>query len=164
MYAIEFETDMPGKHIELNDSEPLLNKHAGESSQGFCYIDKQLQAVLTRCPKLVLALVFGSVAEGRQSPDSDLDIAVAAKQALTVAEKMAIIAALAEQTGRPIDLIDLKIVAGPLLGQIVRHGRRLLGSDAEYGRLLSRHVFEQADFMPYRNRVLAERRAAWIGK
>ena len=127
-------------------------------------IIKQLQEVLTRFPDLVLALVFGSVAKGCQRIDSDLDIAVAAKQALTVAEKMVIIAALAEQTGRPIDLIDLKIVAGPLLGQIVRHGRRLLGSDAEYGRLLSRHVFEQADFMPYRNRVLAERRAAWIGK
>ena len=108
--------------------------------------------------------MFGSVAKGHQRTDSDLDIAVAAKQALTVDETMAIIAALAEQTGRPIDLIDLKVVAGPLLGQIVRHGRRLLGSDAEYGRLLSRHVFEQADFMPYRNRVLAERRAAWIGK
>ncbi len=164
MYAIEFETDMPGKHIELNDSEPLLNKHAGESSQGFCYIDKQLQAVLTRFPQLVLALVFGSVAEGRQRPDSDLDIAVAAKQALTTVEKMDIIAALAEQTGRPVDLIDLKVVAEPLLGQIVRHGRRLLGSDGEYGSLISRHLFEQADFMPYRNRVLAERRAAWIGK
>ena len=127
-------------------------------------INKQLQEVLTGFPDLVLALVFGSVAKGCQRIDSDLDIAVAAKQALTVDEKMAIIAALAEQTGRPIDLIDLKVVAGPLLGQIVRHGRRLLGSDAEYGRLLSRHVFEQADFMPYRNRVLAERRAAWIGK
>jgi len=127
-------------------------------------INKQLQEVLTGFPDLVLALVFGSVAKGCQHTDSDLDIAVAAKQALTVDEKMAIIAALAEQTGRPIDLIDLKVVAGPLLGQIVRHGRRLLGSDAEYGRLLSRHVFEQADFMPYRNRVLAERRTAWIGK
>ena len=127
-------------------------------------IDIQLREVLSGFPELVLALVFGSVAEGRQRTDSDLDIAVAAKQALTAIEKMDIIAALAEQTGRPVDLIDLKVVAEPLLGQIVRHGRRLLGSDGEYGRLISRHLFEQADFMPYRNRVLAERRAAWIGK
>jgi predicted nucleotidyltransferase len=119
---------------------------------------------LARFPILVLALVFGSVAEGQQRPDSDLDIAVGANRALTAVEKMGIIAALAEQTGRPVDLIDLKVVAEPLLGQIVRHGRRLLGSDGEYGRLISRHLFEQADFMPYRNRVLAERRAAWIGK
>lgn len=127
-------------------------------------IDKQLQEVLTRFPELVLALVFGSIAQGRQRTDSDLDIAVAAKQALTAVEKMAIIAALAQQTGRPVDLIDLKVVAEPLLGQILRHGRRLLGSDGEYGQLISRHLFEQADFMPYRNRVLSERRAAWIGK
>ena len=46
-------------------------------------INKQLQEVLMHFPQLVLALVFGSVAEGRPRPDSDLDIAVAAKQALT---------------------------------------------------------------------------------
>ena len=127
-------------------------------------IDAVLLDVLARFPALVLALVFGSAAQGRQRADSDLDIAVAANRALTAAEEMDIIAALAERTGRPIDLIDLKMVAEPLLGQIVRHGRRLFGSDKAYGQLISRHLFEQADFMPYRSRVLAERRAAWIGK
>ena len=127
-------------------------------------IDARLRDVLAGFPTLVLALLFGSVAQGRQRADSDLDIAVAAKQALTVTEKMTLIEALAECTGRPIDLIDLKVVAEPLLGQIVRHGRRLLGSDGAYGQLITRHLFEQADFMPYRTRLLAERRAAWIGK
>jgi len=112
----------------------------------------------------VLALVFGSVAQGRQRADSDLDIAVAANQALTATEKMDIIAALAERTGRPVDLIDLTVATEPLLGQILRHGRRLLGSDGAYGHLISRHLFEQADFMPYRTRVLSERRAAWIAR
>lgn len=126
--------------------------------------DAQLCKVLARFPGLVLGLVFGSVAQGRQRPDSDLDIAVQAKQAFSVAEKTALIEALAQSTGRPIDLIDLKVVAEPLLGQIVRHGRRLFGSDTAYGQLISRHLFEQADFMPYRSRILAERRAAWIGK
>ena len=127
-------------------------------------IDTRLRDVLARFPILVLAILFGSVAQGRQRADSDLDIAVAAKQALAVTEKMTLIEALAECTGRPIDLIDLKVVAEPLLGQIVRHGRRLLGSDTAYGQLITRHLFEQADFMPYRTRLLAERRAAWIGK
>jgi len=66
--------------------------------------------------------------------------------------------------GRPIDLIDLKVAAEPLMGQILRHGRRLMGSDEAYAQLITRHLYEQADFMPYRNRILAERRAAWIGK
>ena len=104
------------------------------------------------------------IALGRQRPDSDLDIAIAASQALAAAEKIAIIEAWAERTSRSVDLIDLKVVAEPLLGQIVRHGRRLLGSNSAYGQLISRHWFEQADFMPYRTRVLAEMRAAWTGR
>lgn len=127
-------------------------------------IDAQLKEVFAHFPEIALALVFGSVAAGRQRTDSDLDIAVAAERALTVDEKMLLIDALAERTGRPVDLIDLNVVSEPLLGQIVRHGRRILGSDTQYGNLISRHLFEQADFMPYRTRLLAERRMAWIGK
>lgn len=127
-------------------------------------IDDHLRAVLARFPGLVLAMLFGSFASGRQRSDSDLDIGVAADHALTAEEKMALIEALAQSTGLPIDLIDLRVVAEPVLGQILRHGRRILGDDSAYGRLISRHLFEQADFMPYRTRVLAERRAAWIGK
>lgn len=126
--------------------------------------DDQLRALLAAFPQLELAVLFGSFAQGHPRPGSDIDIAVAAHHALTATEKIALVEALAERTGRPVDLVDLKVVAEPLLGQILRHGRRLLGSDSAYGQLISRHLFEQADFMPYRARVLAERRAAWIGK
>ena len=127
-------------------------------------IDTQIKEVLLNFPQLRIAVLFGSVASGRQQPDSDLDIAVASHQPLSAQEKIAMISALAERTGRPIDLVDLKVVAEPLLAQILRHGRRILGSDTLYGELISHHLLEQADFMPYRNRVLAERRLAWIGK
>jgi uncharacterized protein len=127
-------------------------------------MDEQLRALLAGFPQLELALLFGSFARDEQRPASDIDIAVAAHRALTAAEKIALVEALAEHTGRPIDLVDLKVAVEPLLGQILRHGRRLLGSDNAYGQLISRHLFEQADFLPYRARVLAERRAAWIGK
>jgi len=126
--------------------------------------DDQLRALLAGFPQLELALLFGSLAQDRHRTGSDIDIAVAAQQALTATEKIALVEALAERTGRPVDLVDLKVVSEPLLGQILRHGRRLLGSDRAYGQLISRHLFDQADFMPYRARVLAERRAAWIGK
>ena len=127
-------------------------------------MDLQLKAVLARFPEITLALVFGSVALGRQRADSDLDIAVSADHALSADERRGLIAALATSTGRPIDLIDLTTVSEPLLGQILRHGRKLFGNNTLYGELIRRHVFEQADFMPYRTRLLAERRAAWIGK
>ena len=135
-----------------------------ERTEGLLVTDEQLKGVLLRFPSLNLAIVFGSVAQGQQRADSDLDIAVGAGHPLTADDKIAIIEGLAEHTGRPVDLIDLHVAAQPLLGQIVRHGKRLFGSDAAYGRLISRHLFEQADFMPYRDRILAERRTAWIGK
>jgi predicted nucleotidyltransferase len=134
------------------------------TSQSAQPIDAQLKEVFAHFPKITLVVLFGSVALGRQRADSDLDIAVAAKQALAAHEKIALVGALANRTGRPIDLIDLNAVSEPLLGQIVRHGRRVLGNDTLYGELISRHLFEQADFMPYRARLLAERRLAWIGK
>ena len=67
------------------------------ASQSAQTIDAQLKEVLAHFPKITFAMLFGSVALGRQHADSDL--------------------------------IDLKVVLEPLLGQILRHGRRILGSD-----------------------------------
>ena len=141
-----------------------MDKNAHTAATGQRETASQLRAVLSAFPQIELAVLFGSVARGRERPESDVDVAVAVRHALSAAEKIAIVEAMAERTGRPIDLVDLRTVAEPLLGQILRHGRRLLGSNSAYGELISRHLFEQADFMPYRARVLAERRVAWIGK
>ena len=67
-------------------------------------------------------------------------------------------------TGRPIDLVDVHFAPEPLLGQVLKHGRRILGSDTAYAQLLYRHLIEQVDFVPLQNRILSERRMAWIGK
>lgn len=122
-----------------------------------------LSAISTQ-PDIVLAILFGSLAVGEGNRDSDLDLAVDAGRRLTAREKMALISELAETTGRPIDLVDINAVGEPLLGQIIRHGKRILGSDTSYANLIRRHLFDQADFLPYRNRILSERRRAWIGK
>ncbi len=123
-----------------------------------------LQNTLQRHGGLELAFVFGSGARGIARADSDLDLAVQAAQALGPIEKMALIGDLAEATGRPVDLIDLHTVGEPLLGQILTHGQRILGSADTHGRLLSRHLLDAADFLPYAQRIVDERRRAWIGK
>ena len=147
--------------MQMRD-KPIMEKPA--TDQSVQPIDAQILDVLKHFPQIRLAVLFGSMALGRQRQDSDLDIAVSARQSLTIDEKMSIISALAERTGRSIDLIDLTVAAEPLLGQIVRHGKRIMGSDTLYGNLICHHLIEQADFMPYRSRLLAERRQAWIGK
>lgn len=111
-----------------------------------------------------LAILFGSRATGRATANSDLDLAVRTAAPLKAAEKIALIEKLATATGLPIDLIDLTHAGEPLLGQILKHGVRLQGSDEDYANLLTRHLFDAADFLPYRRRILAERRQAWIGK
>ena len=128
-------------------------------------VDIQLiHSTLTRHSGIELAFVFGSVAQGKARTDSDLDIAVQAAHALNTRQKMALIGDLAEATGRPVDLIDLRTVGEPLLGQILSYGRRLLGSDEAHGRLLNRHLIDAADFLPLAQRIVDERRLAWIGK
>jgi uncharacterized protein len=127
-------------------------------------LDNQLRELFARFPQIILVVLFGSVAAGRHRTDSDLDIAVSARFPLSQEEKIALVSALAESTGRAIDLIDLNSVTEPLLGQIVQHGRKILGGDTLFGQLIYRHLIEQADFMPYQARLLAERREAWIGK
>lgn len=111
---------------------------------------------------LELAIVFGSVAAGRANSDSDLDLAVSGQEPLDAERKQALIADLAALTGRSVDLIDLRTVGEPLLGEILAGGKRLLGDNQRYAALVSRHLFDQADFLPYRQRLLAQRRNAWL--
>lgn len=126
-------------------------------------IDETIRGVLAAHGRIVLAVLFGSMADLRAQSDSDVDIAVAADRVLNTDEKLALIGQVAERLGRPVDLIDLQTVGEPLLGEIICHGRRLLGTDTAYAGLIRKHLFDQADFLPYRARILDERRRAWIG-
>lgn len=122
-----------------------------------------IQHVLSKHPAILLAILFGSLAKGEAHFDSDLDLAVDMGRPLQQHEKMQLIAELAEALGRPVDLIDLFSVGEPLLGQIITKGKRVLGEDSRYAFMLSKHLFNQADFVPYRSRILRERRQAWLG-
>ena len=112
-------------------------------------------------PEIQLAILFGSLATGRARPDSDLDLAVAADHPLDAEATLQLIADLAAAVGRPV---DLSTAGEPLLAQILKTGKRLAGSDERYAALITRHLFDKADFMPYYRRILAERRRAWIGR
>ncbi len=123
-----------------------------------------LRSILAARSDVRLAILFGSLATGKARAESDVDIAVDLGKVMGAEEKIALIGALAEATGRPIDLVDLRTVGEPLLGQILQHGKRLLGEDTVYAELIKRHLFNEADFMPYYRRILEERRRAWIAK
>lgn len=127
-------------------------------------IEKSLQTALVRHPEIQLAILFGSLATGEERLDSDVDLAIDTGRPFDVASKMLLMAEIAECTGRPVDLVDLRAIGEPLLGQILGHGKRILGKDSAYAELIKRHLFDEADFMPCYRWILRERRNAWIGK
>jgi uncharacterized protein len=127
-------------------------------------IENTIRAALASQAGVRMLILFGSLATGRENPESDIDLAIDTGRTLVAESKMALIGKLAKCTGRPVDLIDLRTVGEPLLGQILKYGKRLAGDDRAYAELIKRHVFEEADFMPYYRRILAERRDAWIAK
>ena len=122
-----------------------------------------VKQALSAHPAIELAILFGSHANGSARADSDVDVAVLAPRPLDAAQKMSLVADLATATGRPIDLVDMRTAGEPLLGQILTHGVRLQGSTTLQAEWLYRHLVDDADFMPYVQRLLAERRQAWIG-
>ena len=150
----------PLNREEIGEAAPII---FGSSTAMNPDLSQALQRVLAHHAYLRMAVLFGSLAHDHAHADSDIDLAVSAGRVLSTEQKMALITDLAEVTGRPIDLIDLDTVGEPLLGQILKHGRRILGGDHHYAELLKRHLFEEADFMPYQRRILAERRWSWIG-
>lgn len=123
-----------------------------------------LTAALSEHSCVGLAMVYGSVARDEARPESDVDVAVMGARLLSDAELLGLTRSLSQATGRPVDLVDLRVVHGTLLSEIFRSGVRILERDATlYPALLYRHLVDEADFRPIRDRILNERREAWIG-
>jgi uncharacterized protein len=125
---------------------------------------EHIARLLARYPTIKLGILFGSLAEERATPESDLDLGVAAAESLDTAMKTALIEALAEISGRPVDLVDLRVVNGPILQHLLTRGKLIYCIDRTlYAALIRTMLFNQSDMMPYYDRILAERRKAWIG-
>ncbi len=125
----------------------------------------RITATLALHSELSLGIVFGSAATTTSAAHSDLDVAVAGARALSADEKLKLIDELALDSNRAIDLVDLHDLHGPLLARLLKNGRIVLrrAGDNIYPRLILRAIADEADFMPYRRRILESRRNAWTG-
>lgn len=124
-------------------------------------IDRQLIQILSQYPEIKLAILFGSHAHGNTTRESDIDLALLADVPIENTFKLQLIEAIATQFGCPVDILDLFYPAEPILGQVLK-GKRLLGDNHTYANLLTTHLFNAADFLPLHQRILTERRNAWI--
>jgi predicted nucleotidyltransferase len=125
--------------------------------------EQQLTDLLARDVDIDMAILFGSVAAGRPRADSDVDIALLTRRPLDADRKRALTTAIAAVTGRPVDLVDLRTAGVEIIGIVLRTGRRLLCREPRlWADLVARNLVDSADFLPYRERLLTERRQAWI--
>jgi predicted nucleotidyltransferase len=108
-----------------------------------------IAALLNSAPTIRFATVFGSVAEGRAGSESDVDVAIAANAPLSREEKISLVERIAT-------------TAGPILQQALTRGRIVKCEDrALYARLILKMLYNQADEMPYRRRILEQRQRTW---
>jgi predicted nucleotidyltransferase len=100
---------------------------------------EQLRDVLSRGPRLRLAILFGSRARGTARPDSDVDVAVRPAQPLSLAEELELGAALERAAGAPVDLVILDEAPAGLRWRIARDGVVLMADPPyEASRFLAR--------------------------
>ncbi len=125
-------------------------------------IGDQIKGVLLGFPGIRLAILFGSQASGTSDSNSDIDLALLFDEPISDTLKIALIEDLATEFGRSIDIVDIFFCPEPIMGQVFK-GERLIGDDALYAQCLTKHLINAADFLPIRERILRERREAWIG-
>lgn len=106
-------------------------------------------------PAISAIYLFGSAATGQSTPESDLDIAVLTPRQLPETSLFEAGLDLGRDTGRDVDLVDLRRASTVLAAQVVAHGRRIAVTDR-----FAADRFDAETYSEYAS--LAERRAAAI--
>lgn len=109
-----------------------------------------------------LAYIFGSVAKGCAHANSDIDIAVLAR-GLDSDEKIRLWQEISAVAQRPVDWVDLSTAGVVVIHQALQ-GLRIIGSVEMHAQLLTRMLIDQADFGVIVEKILKDRREAWLSK
>lgn len=127
-------------------------------------MDKELEdKIAHHLERFDIVIVFGSQVSESARPGSDIDIALAGKQTLSTDEKVSLINSLSKLTGKEIDLIDLNAVSGAILKEVLTKGRFIVARDLNLKAwLIRKMLYNQADMMPYTERILRERRKRFL--
>ncbi len=110
---------------------------------------------LKEFPDIQISYLFGSSITNRATASSDIDIAVAAHEALLFKEKIKIQEAQTYSLKQQVDLIDLNVVSGPILQQALCTGEQIVNkAPILLASIIKRMWYNQADMMPYVERML----------
>ncbi|MGQ9532536.1 MAG: type VII toxin-antitoxin system MntA family adenylyltransferase antitoxin [Desulfotomaculales bacterium] len=117
-------------------------------------------------PDVVAAYVFGSAAQNRLHPASDIDIAIlfssdTATRTDRFERRLELAVALEELVNRPVEVIDLETAPLFLQHQVRKYGRLIVDKDPRRRKALevaSRRLFlDMLPYLRYRRRKALER-------
>ena len=116
-----------------------------------------LGPILETFSEIQVGIVYASMATGRSTVHSDVDIAIYAGYPLQWEFRVAIAQTVEEQIMRSVDLVDMAIIHGPLLEQIFAHGILVLKrSSSAYASLLKRLWYDREDMAPLTRYVMVK--------
>jgi predicted nucleotidyltransferase len=111
---------------------------------------EQLVRVFARHPEVMAVYLFGSYAEGRQRPESDIDLAILPATPDARNHKLDVLADLVQAGYENVDLVYLDTKDVVLKHQAVRLNNVIYYTPAfNRGATYSRIVREYLDFLPY---------------
>lgn len=90
------------------------------------------QIVSSRLPDVVALYLYGSYAEGRQRPDSDLDLAILCRKPIDTTSLYETRMALAQELEMDVDCVDLQNIPLTLAAQVLESGILILDQDLSY--------------------------------
>lgn len=126
-------------------------------------IEERLAIALSGAADIQIAILFGSLADGRGDKTSDLDLAVAGDAVLSVARRIELSEALSREFGREIDLVDLLDAHGAVLQEILTRGKQVLNrNQATLEILLRRMLYEKEDDSRFARTCTKERMERWF--
>jgi uncharacterized protein len=110
-----------------------------------------------------LAILFGSLANGRATPRSDADIAIQSAVPLNLDRRVKLRAQLFAILKRKIDLLDISTLHGVILHQVLQ-GQVIKSNHPHLlAKQYTRYLIEDADFGPLRRMILKKRREDYFG-
>ncbi|MCK9231040.1 MAG: nucleotidyltransferase domain-containing protein [Syntrophales bacterium] len=115
--------------------------------------ENSAKAQVERHDDIVLAFLFGSAAAGRETPASDLDIALLFREAPSRERVEAIRQALEQATGREIDLVLLNDASPIIRMQVLKKGIPLIRRGRAYEAFFTRTVNEYEDLKYQRREI-----------
>jgi predicted nucleotidyltransferase len=127
-------------------------------------LDELLAAVLLAGPPLRFAMLFGSMATGMGTPDSDVDVGIfPADPRLPLQDELSLQTELARVCGRDVDLVRLDQAPTLVCWQVVRYGRVIMeATPFAAARFVAASVADYLDFAPAFQRATENFRRALV--